>query len=129
VLDGETPYPGKERKNEMANRTRGRQIKFYATPEEWAFIRQKMAQAGMTNTGDYLRQMAMKGYIIEVDFSAVKELAKEVGGIGRNINQIAKRINSTDTIYKDDLTEIEGYMEKIWQLLRYTLSSQRSGRR
>ena len=31
----------------MANRPRGRQIKFYATPEEWTFIRHKMAQAGM----------------------------------------------------------------------------------
>jgi len=113
----------------MTNRTRGRQIKFYATPEEWAFIRQKMAQAGMTNSGEYLRQMAMKGYVIEVDFLAVKELSKEVGGISRNINQIAKRINTTDTVYKEDLTEIQEYMEKIWQSLRYTLSSQRSGRR
>ena len=113
----------------MANRTRGRQIKFYATTEEWAFIRQKMAQAGMTNSGEYLRQMAMKGYIIEVDFSAVKELSKEVGGISRNINQIVKRINTTHTVYKEDLTEIQEYMEKIWQLLRFTLSSQRSERR
>ena len=113
----------------MANRTRGRQIKFYATPEELAFIQQKMAQAGMTNSGDYLRQMAMKGYVIEVDFSAVKDLSKEVGGISRNINQIAKRINSTDTVYKEDLNEIQEYMEKIWQLLRFTLSSQRSAKR
>ena len=113
----------------MANRTRGRQIKFYATPEEWAFIRSKMAQAGMTNSGEYLRQMAMKGYVIEIDFSAVKELSKEVGGISRNINQIAKRINSTDTVYKEDLSEIQEYMEKVWQLLRYTLSNQRSARR
>ena len=109
----------------MANRTRGRQVKFYVTQEEWDFIRRKMAQAGMANSGDYLRQMAMKGYVIEVDFSAVKELAKEVGGIGRNINQIAKRVNSTDTLYKEDLAEIQAYMEKIWRLLRYTLSSGR----
>lgn len=113
----------------MANRTRGRQIKFYVTKEELAFIRQKMAQAGMTNSGDYLRQMALKGYVIEIDFSAVKELSKEVGGISRNINQITKRINATDTVYKEDLTEIQEYMEKIWRLLRFTLSSQRFARR
>ena len=106
----------------MANRTRGRQIKFYATPEEWAFIRRKMTQAGMTNAGEYLRQMAMKGYIIEVDFSAVKDLSKEVGGISRNINQITKRVNTTDTLYKEDLTEIQEYMEKIWRMIRRTLS-------
>ena len=106
----------------MANRTRGRQIKFYVTPEEWDFIRNKMEQVGMTNSSDYLRQMAMKGYIIEVDFSAVKELSKEVGGISRNINQISKRINNTDTVYKEDLSEIQGCMDKVWKLLRNTLS-------
>jgi len=106
----------------MANRTRGRQMNFYATPEEFAFIHSKMAQAGMTSSGDYLRQMAMKGYIIEVDFSAVKELSKEVGGISRNINQISKRINTTDTVYKEDLSEIQGCMDKVWKLLRNTLS-------
>ena len=106
----------------MANRTRGRQIKFYATPEELAFTRSKMAQAGMTNRGEYLRQMAIKGYVIEIDFSAVKELSKEVGCISRNINQIAKRINSTDTVYREDLTDIQEYIEKVWKLLRNTLS-------
>ena len=106
----------------MANRTRGRQTKFYVSPEELAFIRSKMAQAGMTNCGEYLRQMAMKGYVIEIDFSAVKELSKEVGGISRNINQITKRVNSTNTVYKEDLSEIQEYMEKVWKLLRNTLS-------
>ena len=106
----------------MASRTRGRQIKFYATPEEWAIIQHKMVQAGMENSGEYLRQMAMKGYVIEVDFSAVKELSHEVGGISRNINQIVKRVNTTDTLYKEDLTEIQEYMEKVWKLLRNTLS-------
>jgi len=99
--------------------------RFCVTPDEWAFIQEKMQQAGIDNFSDYIRQMAMKGYVIEVDFSAVKELSKEVGGISRNINQIAKRINTTDKIYKEDLAEIKGYMERIWQLLRFTLSSQR----
>jgi len=113
----------------MANRTRPILKRIWLTPEEWAFIQEKIQQAGIRNYSDYIRQMAMKGYVIEVDFSAVKELSKEVGGISRNINQIAKRINATGTAYKDDLTEIQEYMEKIWQLLRYTLSNQRSGRR
>jgi len=106
----------------MANRTRRRQIKFYATPEELAIIQHKMAQAGMTNSGEYLRQMAIKGYVIEIDFSAVKELTNEVGGISRNINRITKRINTTDTLYKEDLEDIQGYIQKVWKLLRNTLS-------
>jgi len=113
----------------MPNRTRPVLKRLWLTPDEWALIQEKMKQAGIKNYSDYIRQMAMKGYVIEVDFSAVKELSHEVGGISRNINQIAKRINTFDTMYKEDLTEIQEYMEKIWQLLRFTLSSQRSGRR
>ena len=109
----------------MANRSRPIFKRFCVTHDEWAFIQEKMQQAGIDNFSDYIRQMAMKGYIIEVDFSAIKELSHEVGGISRNINQIAKRINTTDKIYKEDLAEIQGYMERIWQLLRFTLSSQR----
>ena len=105
----------------MANRTRPIVKRFCVTPEESATIAQKMRLAGMTNSGKYLRQMAIKGYIVEVDFSAVKELSKEVSGISRNINQITKRVNTTDTLYKEDLTEIQEYMEKVWRMVRRTL--------
>ena len=105
----------------MANRTRPIVKRFCVTPEESEIIAQKMRLAKITNSGEYLRQIAMKGYIVEVDFSAVKELAKEVGGISRNINQITKRVNTTDTLYKEDLAEIQEYMEKVWRMVRRTL--------
>ena len=44
--------------------------------------------------------------------------------IGININQIAKRVNSTNTIYDEDIFEIKEQMKKIWQLQRYILSNQ-----
>ncbi|MDR1565236.1 MAG: hypothetical protein LBS74_09785 [Oscillospiraceae bacterium] len=58
----------------MSERIRTVQKKFYVTPDEADVIAQKMKQASMSNMGDYLRQMTIKGYIIEVDFSAVKEV-------------------------------------------------------
>ena len=106
----------------MANRVRPIIKRIALTPEEWALIQRKMKEANIRNYSDYLRQMALKGYVIEIDFSAVKELSREVGGISRNINQIAKRISITDTVYKEDLIEIQEYMEKVWKLLRNSLS-------
>lgn len=75
----------------------------------------------MESYSDYIRQMAIKGYVVELDISPVKELSNVVGGISRNINQIVKRVNTTDTLYKEDIAEIKELMEKAWQLLRYTL--------
>ena len=109
----------------MANRTRPILKRIWLSSDEWALIEEKMKLAGIENYSDYIRQMSLQGYVIEVDFSAVKELAKEVGGVSRNINQIVKRVHTTDTMYQEDLTEIQGYMEKIWQLLRFTLLNQR----
>ena len=102
----------------MANRTRPIQKRIWLSPEEWALIENKMQQAGIENYSDYIRQMALKGYVIEVDFSAVKELAKEVSGISRNINQIVKRVHTSDTMYKEDLTEIQEYMAQVWEMVR-----------
>ncbi len=48
----------------------------------------------------------------------MKELASEIGSIGRNINQIIKRVNTTDTLYKEDLQEIQGCLEQVWKMVR-----------
>ncbi|RKJ38811.1 plasmid mobilization relaxosome protein MobC [bacterium 1XD42-8] len=42
--------------------------------------------------------------------------------IGVNVNQIARRVNSTGIAYIYDLYRIKGVLEKICQLQKYTLS-------
>ncbi|WP_349821183.1 plasmid mobilization relaxosome protein MobC [Clostridium saudiense] len=44
--------------------------------------------------------------------------------MGVNINQIAKRTNETNRIYEDDIKELKGELEQVWQLLKSNLSSQ-----
>ena len=75
--------------------------------------------------GAYLRKMAIDSYIIQLDYTAVKEQTAEIQKVGVNVNQIAKRVNSIGNAYKEDLEEIKGALEKIWQLQRYTLSKLR----
>ena len=76
----------------MANRKRNIQVKFYVTAEEKELMEQKMAQLQTKRMGAYLRKMAIDGYIIQVDTSDIKEMNKLLSAIGRNINQIAKRV-------------------------------------
>ena len=49
----------------------------------------------------------------------------EIQKIGVNVNQIARRVNSTGTVYAQDMEDIKGALAEIWQLQRYILSSQR----
>lgn len=109
----------------MANRKRNIQMKFYVTEEEKRLIDKKMAQLPTWRYGAYLRKMAIDGYIIQVDTRDIKEMNKLLSAIGRNINQIAKRVNAGGPTYQADMEEIRERLDQIWQLQRRILLSQR----
>lgn len=109
----------------MANRKRNIQMKFYVTEEEKHLIDEKMAQLPTRRYGSYLRKMAIDGYIINTDTTDIKAFTSELSAIGRNINQIAKRVNAGGPAYQADIQEIRERLDEIWQLQRRILSSQR----
>ena len=108
----------------MAVRKRNIQIKFYVTEEEKQLIEQKMAQLPTQRIGAYLRKMAIDGYIIYTDTTDIKAFTAELSAIGRNINQIAKRLNAGSPVYQADIQEIQERLDEIWQLQRRILSRQ-----
>ena len=109
----------------MANRKRNIQMKFWVTEEEKNLIDEKMKLLPTQRYGAYLRKMAIDGYIIYTDTTDIKEMTKVLGTIGRNINQIAKRINAGGPAYQADMDEIRERLDEIWQLQRRILSNQR----
>ena len=109
----------------MANRKRNIQMKFYVTEEEKRLIDEKMAQLPTRRYGAYLRKMAIDGYIIQLDTTDIKRMNAALSAIGRNINQIARRVNAGGYVYQADMEEIRGRLDQIWQLQRRILSSQR----
>lgn len=102
----------------MVNRKRNIQLKIWLTEEERRLIDEKMKLLPTSQIGAYIRKMAIDGYIIYTDTANIKEMNKELRAIGRNINQIAKRVNSTGDIYRGDITELRERLGEIWQLQR-----------
>ena len=109
----------------MANRKRNIQIKFYVTEDEKRLIDERMKLLPTQRYGAYLRKMAINGYIIYTDTADIKAFTKELSAIGRNINQIAKRVNAGGPAYQTDMDEIRERLDEIWELQRRILSSQR----
>ena len=105
----------------MSGRKRTVQIKFRVTEEERALIEQKMKLVPTRNMESYLRKMAIDGYIIQIDHSDIKAMTAEIQKIGVNINQIARRVNATVSVYKEDIEEIKGVLAEIWRLQRLNL--------
>ena len=109
----------------MGGRKRTVQVKFRVTEAERDLILEKMKLIPTKNMAAYLRKIAIDGYIVQVDHSDIKAMTAEIQKIGVNINQIARRVNSTSSVYQEDIDELKGALAEIWQLQRYILSSQR----
>lgn len=106
----------------MANRERKNQIKFYVNDEERELIENKMNEIGIKNMGAYLRKIAIDGHIFILDNMPLKEMNTNMTRFSSNMNQIAKRVNSTNAVYTEDIEEIKEMMKELWQLQKSILS-------
>ena len=98
-------------------------LRLAVSEAERDMIFEKMRQQNTNNFGAYARKMLIDGYSIHTDYSDLKEVAAEMQKIGVNINQIAKRVNSTTRIYEQDIDEMKRGIDEIWRLLRLSLSN------
>lgn len=93
---------------------------FCVTKEERDIIRQKMYLSKTKNMGAYLRKMAIDGYIVNTDTTPLKKQFEEMHKIGVNINQIAKKVNTTGDLYPEEMKELKEMVNKIWHILRFS---------
>ena len=105
----------------MDGRKRTVQLKFRVTEAERELILEKMKLIPTRNMAAYLRKIAIDGYIIQIDQSDIKAMTAEIQKIGVNVNQIARRVNSTGSVYQEDIDEIKGVLNEIWRLQRLNL--------
>lgn len=106
----------------MKNRERKNGILLYLNDEELELLKEKCKLANIKNKSEYLRRMIVDGYILEVNFSELKEYNFLLSKVSTNVNQIAHRINETRSIFKTDIDELKKEIDKIWQLQRSMVS-------
>ena len=99
----------------MANRNSPVQVKFRVTPEERALIDKRMEQTGINNMAAYLRKMAIDGYVEKLELPELRDFISLLRRTSNNFNQIARRVNSTDRIYAEDILEMKNLLEQIWE--------------
>ncbi len=94
-------------------------IHFRVSDEEYDMIMQKMQQCEIINLSGYLRKMAIDGLIINLDIPELKEISRLLGCNSRNINQIAKQLNSgSESVCDADFADICDKQGKILELVR-----------
>ena len=107
---------------DMAMKRRPIEIKFHVTSEERDLIEKKMEQIGTSCMASYLRKMALDGYVVKLDLPELREMVSLLRRSSNNLNQIAKRVNSTNRLYDTDLQEMMQTQEKLWEAANEILS-------
>ncbi len=86
------------------------------TPDQLDMIHKRMRELHTDNRESYMRKMAIDGYILDMDDSALREMSRYLRSISNNFNQIAKMANSTGRVYDTDLQDMARKLNGIWDM-------------
>ena len=108
----------------MDDEKRTKRIWFRVTRGEFAAIQQKQQEANIISREAFLRKLVMEGRILKLEIPELREISMLLGRCSSNLNQIARRVNSTGRLYagelsetKQELAQTENMMRKIHEKL------------
>lgn len=108
----------------MNTEKRKKRIWFRVTTEEYAAIQKKQKEANIISREAFLRKLVMEGKILKLEIPELREISVLLGRCSNNLNQIARRVNSTGRMYagelsetKHELKQTENMMRKIYEQL------------
>lgn len=96
----------------MANRTRNNGIYLMLSDDELKVLEKKYKLSNCKSMRQFIMKCILERNIFVLDMSMFRKMSASIGRITGSINQIAKRINQTDIIYKDDINDIRILLEK-----------------
>ena len=96
----------------MANRVRTHGIYLMLSDDELKVLEKKYRLSGCKTLRKFIMRCILGKDIFVLDMTVFRELSASIGRITGSINQIAKRVNSTAVIYKDDILDIQELLKK-----------------
>ena len=100
----------------MSQKKRRRPVHLHVmvSEEELALIRERMAEAGISNLGAYVRKMALNGYVLHVDLSDIRELVSLQRRCANNLNQVAIQANTYGGICPEEIRALQRDYADLW---------------
>ncbi|MGX7197737.1 plasmid mobilization protein [Enterococcus olivae] len=105
----------------MANRKRTYQKIVRFNEEELMLLSKKMSLSNTKNFEQYARKMLLNGLVIHKDFSDIRESILQITRIGTNINQIAKKVNGTNSVNREDMNILLSNYQQLSEELQSSL--------
>ena len=102
--------------------TRTKRMKVHLTPQEHEWIKEKMAQVGMTNMSEFIRRMSMNGYVINADQPELDEILRLMRYTGNNLRQIEKHVRENEPEHMPEVEQMlrnhEAIEDTLGEILR-----------
>ena len=98
--------------SKIVNRKNNYTVHFMVNEEDMKELNRRFALTNFKSKREFYRDSIFKNRIISIDISGafrkeLRELSFLVSRNSANLNQIAKAVNSTGVIYKDDMESIK----------------------
>ena len=116
----------KDEKKTKENRQRNIPIFLRLNEKETYVLDIKFKASGLRTESDFLRRLILYGDVLVPDFEEVRQMNHLLGKLGNNINQIAKKANTFDSLSLNDIAEVKEMMNRLWQSQKSILSKLRS---
>ena len=91
----------------MANRFRNERIEIKLTKEEKELFKKKLELSKSKSMGHFIRKRVLEAPIFVIDMNVFRRLQTLIGKNSNNLNQIAKRVNTTGIIYREDIEDLK----------------------
>lgn len=98
------------------NRTRNKQIILRFTEGEAEYFKKFKDKTQISCYSDFVLHLLTHSQIYNIDTTPLISTLKEINKIGINVNQIAKAVNTTGNVYRNEITDLQnkiGQLEKI----------------
>ena len=99
------------------NRLRDVPLFVRVTQAELERIHERMAEAGAMNREAFIRKMLLKGYVLHVDLSPIRELVSLQRRCSNNLNQVAVNANKAGVVEQQEILELQKDYAALWKPL------------
>ena len=79
--------------------------------DELKILNKKYELSGCKTLRQFIMKCILEKDIFVLDMKVFKEMSTNIGRITGSINQIAKRVNATSIIYKDDINDLKQLLD------------------
>ncbi|OFK62030.1 conjugal transfer protein [Globicatella sp. HMSC072A10] len=91
----------------MTNRYRNERIEIKLTKEEKELFMKKLELSKSKSMAHFIRKSVLEAPIFVIDMNIFKRLQTLIVKNSNNLNQIAKRLNITGIIYREDIKDLK----------------------